>query len=491
MIRAEWAKFRTVRGWVSGLAAAVLAVVGLGLVIASGSHQSCMNGPVEVRCPDPPTGPDGTVVEDHFSYAHRGLDADGSLTVRVAEMTGIITYPPPGHDQIVARMVPWAKAGLMIKSNLHPGSRYAAMMLTAEHGVRWQHDFTHDRPGPAGARWLRLTRTGGTVTGFASPDGTTWTEVGRTELAGPARIGLFVASPGDVTRAAGPRGGSVVQSRFTQATATFDGITPAGGLAYTEIDDAGAGTDWERFHRPPGAEAAGDRLVLTGSGDIAPAGTAGGFPVERTLVGLVLALILVIVVAVLFVTAEYRRGLIRLTLLAEPRRHRVVAAKALVIGSVTFAAGLIAAAVTVPWASRVLTDGGTYVQAAGTGGILRLVVGSAALLALTAVLAYGLGFVLRRGLPAVVAAVALVVLPYLLATASVLPDAVTPWLLRLTPAAGFAIQQTLPAYEQVAYPYLPSEGYFPLSPYVGLAVLAAWAAAVLGLAVLRLRRGDA
>ena len=42
-------------------------------------------------------------------------------------------------------------------------------------------------------------------------------------------------------------------------------------------------------------------------------------------------------------TAEYRRGLIRTTLAASPRRGRMLAAKALVIGAVAFAAGLLGA----------------------------------------------------------------------------------------------------------------------------------------------------
>ena len=50
-------------------------------------------------------------------------------------------------------------------------------------------------------------------------------------------------------------------------------------------------------------------------------------------------LIAVIVVATIFITAEYRRGRIRITLAASPRRGRVLAAKAIVIGSVTFVAG--------------------------------------------------------------------------------------------------------------------------------------------------------
>jgi len=494
VIRAEWTKFRTVRGWLLGLAGAVLATVFLGVAAASASHTSCSKGPVEVPCPRPPTGPDGGLVQDRFPFAHRDLAGDGSLTVRVAGMTGIITYPPPNHDEIVSGLVPWAKAGIMVKDGVTPGSRYAAVLLTAAHGVRWQHDYTHDQAGPATASWLRLTRTGDTVTGYASADGSTWAEVGTTRLAGLPRtvqIGLFVASPTNVTSTANARGGSIVQARFTQATGVFDRVSPAGGWRYDEVGDDGERTDWEKFHQPAGLREAAGKLTLTGSGDIAPGGTAAGVTVERTLVGMIFALLLVIVVAVLFVTAEYRRGLIRTTLIAEPRRRRALAAKAVVIGAVTFAAGLVAAGITMPWATRLLADGGNFVQPVGLATGLRVVVGSAALLALLAVLAYALGAALRRGLLAVVLAVALTVLPYLLATASVLPPGAAQWVLRLTPAAGFAIQQTLPAYAQVSYPYTPSDGYFPLPPWAGLAVVAAWAAAVLAVAAARLRRGDA
>jgi hypothetical protein len=40
----------------------------------------------------------------------------------------------------------------------------------------------------------------------------------------------------------------------------------------------------------------------------------------------------------MFMTAEYRWGLIRITFAASPRRGRVLAAKAMVIGAVTVAA---------------------------------------------------------------------------------------------------------------------------------------------------------
>ena len=76
---------------------------------------------------------------------------------------------------------------------------------------------------------------------------------------------------------------------------------------------------------------------MTGTGDIAPvvagAGPGGGTgTIENTLVGAFAGLIAVVVVAAMFITAEYRRGLIRITLAASPRRGRVLAAKAIVIG---------------------------------------------------------------------------------------------------------------------------------------------------------------
>ena len=65
------------------------------------------------------------------------------------------------------------------------------------------------------------------------------------------------------------------------------------------------------------------------------------------------------------------------------------------------------------------------------------------------------------------------------------------WLLRVTPAAAFAIQQSTPQYPQVTAGYTPTAGYFPLAPWAGFAVLCAWAALALGLAAVLLRRRDA
>jgi ABC-type transport system involved in multi-copper enzyme maturation permease subunit len=190
-------------------------------------------------------------------------------------------------------------------------------------------------------------------------------------------------------------------------------------------------------------------------------------------------------------TAEYRRGLIHITLAASPRRGRFLAAKTIVIAAVAFVAGAAAAAVAIPVGEHTLRSNGNFVYPTSALTDLRVILGTGAIVALVAVLAMALGAAIRRSAGAVCAAIVLIVLPYILATASALPSSVSQWLMRITPAAGFAIQQTLPQYHQVSYPYTPSNGFYPLAPAAGLAVLAGYALVALAVASYLLRRRDA
>ena len=437
---------------------------------------------------------------DHFYFVHQLLTGDGSITARVTALTGVITYPQSSPNAIVPGIEPWAKAGIIIKQNTNQGSAYAAVMVTGRHGVRMQYNYTHDVAGPPGRvsaaspRWLRLTRSGDTLTGYESADGVHWSTVGTATLAGlssTVQTGLFITSAGDVQVSHGAGGGS--QMHFTQATGVFDRVSLRGKASGAWRGDAiggGGHTDWERHHRPSGVEQSAGTFTVTGSGDIAPV-VDGGTGIERTLIGAFAGLIAVIVVATLFITAEYRRGLIRTTLAASPRRGRVLAAKAVVIGSVTFAAGLAAAALAVPVGERILRANGNHIVPVTALTELRVMAGTAALFAAAAVLALAAGATLRRSAAAVTAVIVAIVLPYVLAVASVLPAGVSAWLLRLTPAAAFALQQTLPHYPQVSSAYTPANGYYPLAPWAGFAVLCGYAAVALMLAVFLIRKKDA
>ena len=108
---------------------------------------------------------------------------------------------------------------------------------------------------------------------------------------------------------------------------------------------------------------------------------------------------------------------------------------------------------------------------------------------MAAILALSAGTVLRRSAGAITTVVVLMIVPLILGT--ILPQTYADWLLRLTPAAAFGVQQGIPQYSQVMHVCQPYNGCFPLAPWTGLAVAAAWAAAALGLAIHQLRRRDA
>src|ERR1022692_3030679 len=99
LLRAEWTKFRTVRGWVIAAVAAMLVTMATGVLTGLNSQEGCPGGPCH---PFIPTGPGGEAVTDTFYFVHRPLTADGSITVhrpltadgsitvRVTSLTGVI-----------------------------------------------------------------------------------------------------------------------------------------------------------------------------------------------------------------------------------------------------------------------------------------------------------------------------------------------------------------------------------------------------------------
>src|SRR5262249_54129768 len=135
VLRAEWTKFRTVRGWVIGMIVAVLVTVLAGLLAPSGTRVSC-RGPCGQGCPPVPARPGGEPVPSRFYFAREALTGAGSTTERATALTGIITYPQSSSNAIVPGVEPWAKDGIIIKENTSQGSAYAAVIVTGRHGVR-------------------------------------------------------------------------------------------------------------------------------------------------------------------------------------------------------------------------------------------------------------------------------------------------------------------------------------------------------------------
>ena len=301
LLHAEWTKFRTVRGWVVALGAAVLVTLLMGWVSAAGSSVSCSGGPGgpggsggsgtrgdegAVRTgrdclpPPPPVGPEGLAVTDSFFFVHRTLAGDGSITVRVTSLTGRLPEAR-GHGGV--------GQGRPHRQGRHP----ARVLLRGGHG--------HRRPRRADAARLHARRRRPSRRGHAGraslaaadprrghADGA---RVGRRRRGGPrsARVrpaglpatveaGLFVTSPDHVETTRGFGGGSS-SGHPTLATAGFDQVSLSGawrGDAWRG-DNVG-GEDRVAPEPMAGFEESGGRFSVTASGDIAPlaGGLAGG-----------------------------------------------------------------------------------------------------------------------------------------------------------------------------------------------------------------------
>ena len=499
LVHAEWTKFRTVRGRVIAVLVTIVAITAF-VFVAIGVGRSCVGTGGAAACPAQPTGPGGEPVVDAFYLAHEPVTANGTITVQMTSLTGQVEVGP---NQLAPGLQPWSKAGIIIKENTSQGSAYAAMMVTGSDGVRMQWDYVTDTPGLAGRvsaakpRWLRLVRAGDTVTGYDSADGTHWTLVGTAALPGltsTVQAGLFAAGTGS--------------ENPTVATGVFRHI----GLSWPATPWTGTNVGGVNgLNGPNGASGPGmlrqsaGTITVTGYGDISPQlSPQGAWSIQRALDGTALGLIPLIVVGAMFITTEYRRGLIRVSLAAAPRRGRLLAAKAVVIGAVSFVTGLIAATLAVTIGTRTLARSSQPLWPVPALTLARMVIGAAALLAVAAVLALAVGTIQRRSAPAVATAIVMIFVPYLLA---IVPDlqpgpvgltdgglglAAREWLLRITPAAGFSVQQVVPRFPQVTGVfYTPNWGYYPLAPWAGFAVECAWAAAALALALHLLRRRDA
>ncbi|WP_420034462.1 hypothetical protein ACN2WE_19745 [Streptomyces sp. cg28] len=474
-LRAEWTKLRSVRSTPLALLAMLALILLMTVSSASGSSAN-YSGPKSF---------------DSGTFVHRTTTtADGTYTARVAAQKNT---------------VPWAKAGLLLKDGTGRGASYVALVVTPGHGIRMMADNAHELSAAAdtGAPVrLRLTRAGNRVSGAYSADGRTWHRVGTltpSHLPASAQAGLFVTSPDrEVVKRTGPHE-SVSHPVRTVGRATFDHVTMEsahGGWTRTKIEPPavrgapGTGTPTPRAptSTPFRPAAATGTFTFTGSGDLGGLGMGGTGESARTdLVKMALddavpiATIAVIALGVLTITSEYRTGTLRTTFTASPRRGRVLAAKATVLGATVFVVALAAMAAAFllarPYQRRNGFRPPLYDNPSLTDpSSIRAVVGSAAFLALVAVLGLGVGALLRRTVPALVLMYALLVVVPLVATQ--VSIAVDTAVFTVTPVAGMSIQQTKRLAENA------------MTPWAGFAVLCLYVAVALAAARHRLVRRD-
>jgi ABC-2 type transport system permease protein len=186
-------------------------------------------------------------------------------------------------------------------------------------------------------------------------------------------------------------------------------------------------------------------------------------PTARSLTGLLFGQLVVGVLGVLVVSAEYSTGTIRATLAAVPNRPLVLAAKTLVFGVVALVVSEVTSFVAF-FIGQAILKGSTPYATLGQPGVLRAVVGSGLYLTVLGLLALGLASIFRHTAGAISAfVVILLILPLIL---QALPQSIINSVGKFLPVnIGVTMIATKPSFDQGA----------PFPPWVGLGILAAYA----------------
>ena len=199
-------------------------------------------------------------------------------------------------------------------------------------------------------------------------------------------------------------------------------------------------------------------------------------PTARSLTGFMLSQLFIGVLGVLAITSEYSGGMIRSTLAAMPHRRQLLAAKAISLAPPVFLVGAVSALLAFLSGQAILSNKGIGVSL-GAPQEWRAVLGAGLVLALEALIALGLGAMIRQTAGAIASYVGVLLVAQLILSA--LPDPYGRDITEYFPFnAGRALMKV-----HTSPDLLP--------PWSGLAVLVVWAVVSLGVAGWLITRRDA
>ncbi|MGA6164730.1 ABC transporter permease [Amycolatopsis magusensis] len=156
-------------------------------------------------------------------------------------------------------------------------------------------------------------------------------------------------------------------------------------------------------------------------------------PVGNGLVGLGLALILFVVLAVNATAPEFSSRMIAVSLAVTARRGRFLAAKALVVGAVSAVAGLLCAVLTFVVSQAIFAGAGVPSAGFGDPRVVRILLGWGLQMVLFSLLGVLVTVLLRSAAGAIATLLGLVYLPAIFGP--MLPAWVTEYVLRFLPPA--------------------------------------------------------
>jgi len=173
---------------------------------------------------------------DGMNFAYQLLSGDGTIVARVRTAQGS-TFP---------------EAGVMIREALTPGSAHAYVSYEPFPGPSI---YLYSRSTTGGATasqttpitglsyWVKLVRSGNTFSGYASPDGVNWTQVGTTQtitMAQNVYVGLAVSANNNSVLATATFD-NVSVSTISAPAPVISAVAPASGLPGTQVNITGSG----------------------------------------------------------------------------------------------------------------------------------------------------------------------------------------------------------------------------------------------------------
>jgi ABC-2 type transport system permease protein len=191
-------------------------------------------------------------------------------------------------------------------------------------------------------------------------------------------------------------------------------------------------------------------------------------PTGVSLAGAAIAELAIAVLGVLCISSEYSSGMIRTSLIAVPKRGRVLAAKSLVFAGVTFVVGE-AVSFTAFFVGQALISGNAPHAALGDPGVARAVAGAGLYLTALAVLSVAAGALLRH--PAAAIACMMAVLFVLPGIAQALPDS---WRNPVTEFWPTQAGSQLTSVHPSAHTLQPWPGFGVMCLFVAIVYAVAW-----------------
>jgi phosphatidylserine/phosphatidylglycerophosphate/cardiolipin synthase-like enzyme/regulation of enolase protein 1 (concanavalin A-like superfamily) len=146
---------------------------------------------------------------DAFHFVYQSLTGDGQIVARVSSVGDVNA---------------WAKAGVMIRETLSPGSAFAQMLVSAGKGTAFQYRTSSGASAlnvtgttAAAPLWIKIVKAGNVISGSQSADGTSWQSIGSATftMASTVFVGLAVVS----------------HTNTQLCTAAFDTVTTSGTSA--------------------------------------------------------------------------------------------------------------------------------------------------------------------------------------------------------------------------------------------------------------------